>query len=64
MNLQELEIKIKKIFRPDLNLPMHTRRRIFKIYKFEFYKDLEEVVERFRYNEDKFKYFVDIKDVN
>ena len=79
MNLQELQIKVKKLFRPDLNLPMHIRRRIYKIYKFELFNNIEEVAENEIINSqefsnfvnikdltlgDKLKYFVDIKDVN
>lgn len=63
MNLQEFEIKLKKKFRPDLNLPIHIRRKIFQIYKFELYKDLEEVVEKELMKSQDFLNFTNIQDL-
>ena len=51
MDIKEFNNKWKKRFRPDLEFPMHIKRRIFNIYHKELFYDVDNVIFHLIFNE-------------
>ena len=67
MDIESFKEKWKNKCRPDLKFPIHIRRKIFQIYKAEYFKDIEELIDKIinenSFNLDYYLKFVDCNDL-
>ena len=61
-SVEEFKNKWNTKFRPDLNLPMHIKRKIYKIYRKDLFLDLDVLIYNLIIKEFNFNNITPIKD--
>ena len=69
MDIKQFNKKWKQKFRPDLEFPIHIKRKIFNIYKDKVFEDLDKVVYELIFQElskesNYFKNMITIDEIN